>query len=167
MKEVCDLHDVHLILDEIYCGLGRSGRVYCCDWDNVVPDFICIGKNLSADFVPLSAVITTSRFEKIVAEGQGRIQHGHTHQGHSLGAAAALALQKFVQTGEMLAHISRTGEYMRDTLQSELGGHPFFHDIRGRGLLFSLEYKCQNNPAFGLALANVMECEHDILINAK
>jgi adenosylmethionine-8-amino-7-oxononanoate aminotransferase len=167
MREVCDRHNVHLILDEIYCGLGRSGRVYSCDWDGVTPDFICVGKNLGAGFVPLSAVITQSRFEKIIADGQGRIQHGHTHQGHSLGTAAALATQKIVQTDDMLGHIYQSGKYMREVLLSQLGDHPFFRDIRGRGLLFSFEYDCPNKPSFGLSLANVMNQEHDILINAK
>lgn len=167
VREVCDRHDVHLILDEIYCGLGRSGRVYNCSWDGVVPDFVCVGKNLAAGYAPLSAIVTKSAFEGIIARGQGRVQHGHTHQGHSLGVAAALAVQRIVQTDEMLGHIADTGEFMRNTLQAELGGHPFFRDLRGRGLLFSLEYDCADKPTFGRALGEIMDREHGILINAK
>lgn len=167
VREVCDRHDVHLILDEIYCGLGRSGRVYNCAWDDVVPDFVCVGKNLAGGYVPLSAVITKSEFEDVIAKGQGRIQHGHTHQGHSLGVAAALAVQRIVQTDTMLKHISETGEFMREALRAELGAHPFFRDLRGRGLMFSLEYNCADNPGFGRALREIMDAEHNILVNAK
>ncbi len=167
IRAVCDRYDVHLILDEIYCGLGRSGKSYCCTHDGITPDFVCVGKTLGAGFAPLSAVITKSGFEKIIASGQGRIQHGHTHQGHALGTAAALAVQRIVQTDAMLNHIAETGAYMRETLDAELGRHVFFRDLRGRGLLLSLEYDCPDKPRFGTTVAKIMGDEHDILINAK
>lgn len=167
VREICDRHGVHLILDEIYCGLGRSGRVYCCDWDGITPDFVCVGKNLGAGHAPLSAVITRTDFEDVIARGQGRIQHGHTHQGYSLGVAAAIAVQRIVQTDGMLGHIEATGQHIHDTLVAELGGHPFFRDSRGRGLLRSLEYDCPDKPAFGITLAGRMLDRHDIVINAK
>jgi adenosylmethionine-8-amino-7-oxononanoate aminotransferase len=167
VREVCDRHGVHLILDEIYCGLGRSGRIYCIDWDGITPDFVCVGKNLAAGHAPLSAVITRPEFEDVIAKGQGRIQHGHTHQGYSLGVAAAIAVQSIVHTDEMLAHIEATGRHIHDTLTAELGSHPWFRDSRGRGLLRSLEYDGPDKAAFGLALANRMNERHDIIINAK
>ena len=167
VREVCDRHDVHLILDEIYCGLGRSGRVYCCDWDGVTPDFVCIGKNLAAGHAPLSAVVTNHRVEDIIAKGQGRIQHGHTHQGYSLGVAAALAVQTIVQTDAMLAHIQERGRQIVDTLTGQLGSHPFFKEVRGRGLLQSFEYDAPDKNAFGMTLAKRMLDEHATVINAK
>lgn len=167
VRAVCDRYDVHLILDEIYCGLGRSGKSYCCEHDRVVPDFVCVGKTLGAGFAPMSAVITNDRFEKIIATGQGRIQHGHTHQGHALGTAAALAVQRIVQTDAMLDRIATTGDHMRDVLHAELGRHPFFRDLRGRGLLLSLEYDCPDKPRFGSTLARIMNDQYDILVNAK
>lgn len=169
IRAVCDKYDVHLILDEIYCGLGRSGRIYNISWDGVRPDFICIGKNLAAGYAPLSAVITDDRLESIVMSktGQKRIQHGHTHQGHSLGAAAALSVQKFVHSAETLEHINSLGEYWRSTLKKELESHPFFRNIRGRGLLFSFEYDCENKNGFGTKVARKLEDESGILINAK
>lgn len=167
IRAVCDKYDVHLILDEIYCGLGRSGRVYCCDWDGITPDFICVGKNLAAGYAPLSAVITNERVESVIKNGTGRIQLGHNYQGYSLGVAAALAVQEQVQTDIMLKHIEETGRYMRDVLQSELGRHPYFREIRGRGLIFSLEYDCPDKHVFGLNLQKQMEQQHHIMINAK
>jgi adenosylmethionine-8-amino-7-oxononanoate aminotransferase len=167
VREVCDRHGVHVILDEIYCGLGRSGRIYNCDWDGFTPDFVAVGKNLGGGYAPLSAVVTNEGVERVIAKGQGRVQHGHTHQGHSLATAAALAVQKIVHRDETLAHILGLGEHMRGRIVRELGTHPFFRDVRGRGLLFSFEYDCKDKNGFGLALAKTMEDEHGILINAK
>ena len=167
VRDVCDEFNVHLILDECYCGLGRSGKIYCCEWDDVSPDFICLAKTLAAGYVPLSAVVTTDKIYNTIANGQGRIQHGHTHQGHSLGVAAALAAQKIIHSEIQLDHITTLGEYMRNRLKQRLCGHPFFKNIRGRGLMFSLEYQCRDRPQFGAAISRRMLEEHDILIDAK
>lgn len=168
IREVCDRHGVHLILDEVYCGMGRSGRVYCCDWDRVSADFVAIGKTLAGGYAPLSAVITTEQIAQTIATGpQGRIQHGHTHQGHALRVAASLAVQRIVQDDAMLTHIGALGEHMRQGLRHGLGTHPYFRDLRGRGLLFSLEYDCPHKGEFGLALARIMNEKYGILVNAK
>ena len=167
IREICDRYKVHLILDEVYCGNGRSGKIYCCSWDNITPDFLCIGKPLAAGYAPLSAVLTQSKFEVIIANGQGRIQHGHTHQGHSLGVAAALAVQTIIHRPEILERINTLGERMRGWLCDELGDHPFYRDVRGRGLLFSFEYELPEKSKFSLQIAQVMERQHNILVNAK
>ncbi len=168
IRQVCDRHGVHLILDEVYCGMGRSGKVYCCEWDGVSPDFIAIGKTLASGYAPLSAVITSDEIAKTIASGpQGRIQHGHTHQGHALGVAASLAVQRMVHDEAMLDHIGAVGKHMRQKLRHGLGEHPYFRDLRGRGTLFSLEYDCPRRGEFGLALGRIMNEEYNILVNAK
>jgi adenosylmethionine-8-amino-7-oxononanoate aminotransferase len=167
VREICDRYDVHLILDEVYVGLGRSGKIYCCSWDGVTPDFVVLGKTLAAGYTPLSAVVTSDRFLKAIAAGQGRVQHGHTHQGHSLGAAAALAVQKIIHRPETLEHIGKVASHMQARLNEGLGSHPFFRDLRGRGLAFSLEYDCPRKPEFGAALAQIMEDKHGVLMDAK
>ena len=167
IRDVCNRYGVHLILDEIYCGNGRSGRYYCCEWDDVSPDFICLGKPLGAGYAPLSAVITKRSFEDVIANGQGRIQHGHTHQGYSLGVAAALAVQTIILRPGMLDHIRSLGERCRERLSEHLSGYPFYRDVRGRGLLFSFEYDVPRKPEFGARIADIMENRHGILVNAK
>ncbi len=167
IRRVCDKYDVHLILDEVWCGTGTSGKVYCCDWDGVTPDFLFIGKTLAAGYAPLSIVLTNDKVEKVFKEGQGRIQHSTTHQGHSLSVAAALEAQSIIHTNEMLNHVCKMGEFLRNTLSSELGSHPFFANVRGRGLRNSIEYNCPNQHDFGMKLAQVMEEEHKILISGK
>lgn len=167
IEAVCHRYDVHLILDEIYCGLGRSGKIYCCAHDEVTPDFICVGKTLGAGYAPISAVVTSDRIEQIIASGQGRIQHGHTFQGYSLGAAVGLAVQKIVHRSETLKHVNAIADYIRAELLARLGGHPYYRDLRGRGLAFSLEYQCPEQHAFGQAFARTMANEFGILISAK
>ncbi len=167
VAEVCQRHNVHLILDEVYCGLGRSAKVHCCSWDNVSPDFLCISKNLAAGYAPLSAVLLKSETEDIIRAGTGRISHGHTHQGHSLGVAAALAAQKITQAPDMLDHIGAIGGRLAETLRAELEGHSFFRDVHGRGLMQSAEYDCAEVHEFSLALAVEMREAHGILVDAR
>jgi len=167
IREICDKYDVHLILDEVYCGTGTTGKIYCCDWDGVTPDFIFIGKTLAAGYGALSAVITSSKIENAIKNGQGRLQHTTTHQAHSLSVAAALAVQKVIHDEVFLQHVQELGEYMRKSLKEELNGHPYFRDIRGRGLRFSLEYQCKNQSEFGQNLENIMLEKHSIIINIK
>lgn len=166
VREVCDRHGVHLVLDEVYCGLGRSGKVHCCSWDAVAPDFLCVGKNLAAGYAPLSAVLTRSRFEPVIAGGAGRILGGHTYQGYSLGVAAALATQRITQDDATLAHIQAIGEHMRARLAVDLGGHSFFRNVRGRGILTSLEYACADTAGFSAALSKAMEAK-GVYLSAK
>ncbi len=167
IREICDKYDVHLILDEVYCGTGTSGKVYCCDFDGITPDFIFIGKTLAAGYGALSAVITSSKIENIIKNGQGRLQHTTTHQAHSLGVAAALATQKIIHNDEFLNGVHDLGKHMRCILDDELKSLDLFRDIRGRGLRFSFEYKTDDNVAFADKLSKIMLEKHNIMISAK
>jgi adenosylmethionine-8-amino-7-oxononanoate aminotransferase len=167
IKEVCEKYQAHLILDEVYCGTGTSGKVYCCDYDQVRPDFIFIGKTLAAGYGALSAVITSSAIEAVIRDVQGRLQHTTTHQGHSLSAAAALAVQLTVHDDAFLNHVSTMGAYMREILVAEFGKDDFFRDVRGRGLRFSFEYQINRPNDFGNELSRNLFDKHGILINAK
>jgi adenosylmethionine-8-amino-7-oxononanoate aminotransferase len=167
VREVCDSHDVHLILDEVYCGTGSTGKVYCCDYDGVRPDFIFMGKTLAAGYGALSVVVTSRDIQDVIRRVQGRLQHTTTHQAHSLSLAAALAVQKIVHHQSFLDHVADLGAYMRKVLADELGSHPNFCDVRGRGLRFSLEYKTADNNEFGGRLAARVLEKYNILINAK
>lgn len=167
IKKICDKYDVHLILDECYCGLGSSGKIYCCDWDKITPDFIFVSKHLAAGYAPLSAVITKSKYGSLIKKKFGRIYHGTTHQAHSASVAAALSAQKIIHTDEILNNVSNMGSYMMKSLISELGKHEFFNDVRGRGLRFSLEYKCRDQNLFGNTLTKIMLDRHNIFISGK
>ncbi|MBU1122814.1 MAG: aminotransferase class III-fold pyridoxal phosphate-dependent enzyme [Candidatus Omnitrophica bacterium] len=167
IREVCDKYDVHLILDEVFCGTGTSGKIYCCDWDGVTPDFLFMGKTLAAGYTPISIVLTNDKIEKVFKEGQGRVQHSTTHQGHSLAVVAALETQRIIHTDEILNHVCKMGELLRNRINHELSSHPFFMNVRGRGLRDSVEYKCPNQNEFGIKLTQIMKDEHNILIDGK
>ena len=167
IREICTKYDVHLILDEVYCGTGTTGKIFCCDWDNITPDFIFIGKTLAAGYSSLSAVITGEDFENTIKNGQGRIQHTSTHQGLSIGVAAALAVQNIIHNDEFLDNVNSIGHWMRSTLKSELKNHPFYKDIRGRGLRFSFEYQSPNNNLLSNSIFNEMLNKYNIYVSAK
>ena len=169
-KKIGDLaekYNFHIILDEVYCGMGRSGKLFNYTWDDFSPDFVCVGKNMTSGHTPLSAVVTKSKFQDIIAKGSGRIQLGHTFQGYSLGIAACNALIDVLEEEKILERINLKGEYMRKILQKELGENPFFKNIRGRGFSFALEHSTDNNQLFGINLQKTMKDDHNIIINSK
>ena len=94
IREVCDKYNVHLIIDEVWCGTGTSGKIYCIDWDEISPDFIFLGKTLGAGYVPISAVLTSTKIIESIEKGSGRIENSTTFQGHSLAVAASLESNK-------------------------------------------------------------------------
>jgi adenosylmethionine-8-amino-7-oxononanoate aminotransferase len=126
-----------------------------------------MGKTLAAGYGALSVVVTSSEIEGVIKQVQGRLQHTTTYQAHSLSVAAALAVQQIVHQDDFLLNVSELGDYMRKVLSDELGNHPFFRDIRGRGLRFSLEYQCENKNEFGSELSRIMFDKHSILISGK
>lgn len=167
IRKICNKYNVHLILDEVYCGLGSSGKYYCCDWDDITPDFLTVSKTLTAGFVPLSAVVTKKKFHSTIIKKFQRVMHGTTNQAHSLGIAAAIECQKIINDDKMLKSINFKGDYMRSILISELKNHDFFFNVRGRGLRFSFEYNCKRQNEFGIELSKILLEKHKILISGK
>ena len=91
IRSVCNKYNIHLLIDEVYCGMGITGKVYCI-YDKISPDFIFVGKTLAAGYAPLSMVLTSNKIINNLKR-DGRIAYSTTHQGYSLGVAAALAVQ--------------------------------------------------------------------------
>jgi adenosylmethionine-8-amino-7-oxononanoate aminotransferase len=168
IREVCDQYGIHLILDEVYCGTGISGKYYCCDYDRVKPDFLTIGKTLAAGFGAISAVLTNDEIYDTVRRGQGRLQHTTTFQANSLAVAAAVEVQKIMVKSETLRCIEDRGDWLRYLLNSKFGELPGFKNVRGRGLRLSLEYDFgPRSNEFGESLTAHMLNHAGILISAK
>ena len=167
IRKLCTKYNIHLILDECYCGLGSSGKIYCCDWDKVTPDFIFVAKNLAAGYAPINAVITRKKYTNQILNKFGRIQHSSTYQAHSSSIAAAYATQKIIHTKKILKNVFDQGNYMRRVLKDTLSGHDFYFDVRGRGLRFSIEFQCKNVNLFTTSLARQMLDRHNIFISGK
>lgn len=139
IREICDRYGVLLILDEVMCGMGRTGTLHACEQERLRPDILVVAKGLGAGYVPLGAVLCSQPVFDAFAQGSGAFMHGHTFVGHPVACAAALAVQRAVRGRGLLADVQLRGEQLRAGLQASLGGHPHVGDIRGRGLFQAIE----------------------------
>lgn len=139
IRTICDRYGVLLILDEVMCGMGRTGHLYACAEDGVAPDMITIAKGLGAGYQPIGALLTTGAIYDAIAAGSGFFQHGHTYMGHAMAAAAAGAVLRAIRDRGLLARVRAMGERLDRALHDRFGQHPHIGDIRGRGLFRGLE----------------------------
>ncbi len=139
VREVCDKYGVLLILDEVMCGMGRTGTLHACEQDGVVPDIMAIAKGLGGGYQPIGAVLVQKKIVEAMSSGSGFFQHGHTYIGHAVACAAALAVQKVITRDGLLAKVRESGARLEGLLQDAFGAHPNIGDIRGRGLFWGIE----------------------------
>ena len=139
IREICDKHGVLMILDEVMCGMGRTGTLFACEQDGVAPDIICVAKGLGAGYQPIGATLVSSDIYDAFKNGSGAFQHGHTYMGHPTACAAALAVQRKVRDADLLKNVRDMGEVLVEKLHERLGNHPHVGDIRGRGLFRGIE----------------------------
>jgi adenosylmethionine-8-amino-7-oxononanoate aminotransferase len=139
VREVCDRHGVLLILDEVMCGMGRTGTLHACEQEGVVPDLMTIAKGLGGGYQPIGAVLAQRRIVDAMSAGTGFFQHGHTYLGHPVACAAALAVQKVIERDRLLAQVRARGASLAARLAARFGEHPHVGDVRGRGLFFGVE----------------------------
>ncbi|SCU76049.1 Uncharacterized aminotransferase C1771.03c [Cupriavidus necator] len=140
IRAVCDKYGVLLILDEVMSGMGRTGYLFACEEDGVVPDIVTIAKGLGAGYQPIGAMLSTRRIYDAIVGGSGFFQHGHTYIGHATACAAALAVQRTIAEDKLLANVLARGEQLRARLREALGDHPNLGDVRGRGLFVGVEF---------------------------
>ena len=139
IREVCDRHGVLLILDEIMCGLGRTGSLYAFEQDGIVPDMVTVAKGLAAGYQPIGAVLLSEEIFDAFYDGSGFFQHGHTFMGHATACAAAYVVQEKLQDPEMMTRVRALGGMLDTRLNERFGNHPHVGDIRGRVMFRGLE----------------------------
>ena len=139
VRAVCDRHGVLLILDEVMCGMGRTGSLHACQQEGVVPDLMTIAKGLGGGYQPIGAVLAHGRVVQALSGGSGFFQHGHTYLGHAVACAAALAVQQVIERAGLLQKVQRDGLLLRRLLTEKFQNHAHVGDIRGRGLFWGLE----------------------------
>ena len=139
IRDICDRHGVLLILDEVMCGMGRTGTTFACEQDGIAPDIVCIAKGLGAGYQSIGAALVSAKVFQAFSEGSGFFQHGHTYMGHPVACAAALAVQRKIQALDLLANVREQGEVLESRLLDRLGNHAHVGDIRGRGLFRGIE----------------------------
>ncbi|PYG31156.1 aspartate aminotransferase family protein [Pelagimonas varians] len=157
IREICDKYGVLLILDEVMCGMGRTGHLFACNADNVQPDILCVAKGLGAGYQPIGAMLCSKSIYDAIAQGSGFFQHGHTYLGHPVAAAAALAVVREMLDHDLIAQVNSRGAYLETQLRHRFGQHAHVGDVRGRGLFWGVELvadrqtKAPFDPSLGLA----------------
>lgn len=139
LREICDRYGVLLVFDEVMCGMGRTGHLFTCAEDNVVPDILTMAKGLGAGYQPIGAFLAHDKIVRALEDGSGQLKHGHTYAGHTMACAAALAVQEVFQEENLIPRVRDLGAKLRARLDDSFGQHPHIGDIRGRGLFIGLE----------------------------
>ncbi len=157
IREICDRYGALLILDEVMCGMGRTGHLFACEAEGVSPDILCTAKGLGAGYQPIGAMLCTDSIYDAISSGSGFFQHGHTYIGHPVAAAAGLAVVQEILENDLITQVQERGSFFSSRLQDQFAQHPHIGDIRGRGLFWGLEFVADRNtkepfdPALGLA----------------
>jgi adenosylmethionine-8-amino-7-oxononanoate aminotransferase len=146
MRAVCRKHGALFILDEIMCGMGRTGTMFAWeqerdeDGNPVFPDIMTIGKGLGGGYAPISGILVHQKVVDVLDCGSGSFNHGHTFQAHPISCAAALAVQRIIRRDDLLENCVKIGTILERCLREQLGDEKHVGDIRGRGLFYAVEF---------------------------
>ena len=140
LRDLCDEHGILLILDEVQCGMGRTGKLFAHEWAGVAPDIMMVAKGIGGGF-PLGAVLATEN----AASGMTAGTHGSTYGGNPLGCAVGCAVMDHIANPAFLAQVSRTASHLRQHLEGLVAAHSdVFESVRGSGLMLGLKCKAPN-----------------------
>jgi adenosylmethionine-8-amino-7-oxononanoate aminotransferase len=139
IREICDRYDVLLILDEVMCGMGRTGTLFACTQEGISPDIAVVAKGLGGGYQPIGAMLASGKIYDAIARGSGTFMHGHTYMGHPMACAAGLAVLETIREEQLLDNVKAMGARLRERLTARFGNHPHVGDVRGRGLFEAIE----------------------------
>ncbi|EOW4144139.1 aspartate aminotransferase family protein [Vibrio parahaemolyticus] len=183
IREICDKHNVMLIIDDIPNGMGRSGEWFTYQAYDIEPDMLCVGKGLGGGLVPIAAMVTKDKYN--TAE---QISMGHyTHEKSPIGCAAALATMEAIEQGGLLDKVKADSQFMREKLLEMKAKYPVIGDVRGIGMLWGIElvidheskaraydeaeavlYQCLNNGvSFKVSQGNVIQLSPPLIITRE
>ena len=140
MRAVCDRHGALLILDEVMCGMGRTGTMHAWEQEGVTPDIQVIAKGLGGGYQPIGGILIAGRVIAALRSGSGAFMHGHTYQAHPVACAAALEVQRVIRDGALLDNVVAMGVRLEAALTERFGNHRHVGDMRGRGLFRAIEF---------------------------
>jgi ornithine--oxo-acid transaminase len=140
-RELCTEHDVAFISDEIQTGLGRTGRMFCCDWEGVRPDILVVGKALGGGVYPVAAAISDARYMDVFHPGD----HGSTFGGNPLGAAVGRAALRVIVEEKLPARSDELGTWFAEQLRAI--GSPHVEEVRGKGLMIGVVIRTSSGTA--------------------
>ncbi|MFT4836222.1 MAG: 4-aminobutyrate aminotransferase, partial [Psychromonas sp.] len=160
VRDICDKHNVLLIIDDIPNGMGRSGEWFTHQAYDIKPDILCIGKGFGGGLVPIAAMVTKGKYNTAA-----HISLGHyTHEKSPIGCAAALATMQTIEKDKLLAKVQKDSVYMLARLTSMKSKFSIIGDVRGIGLLWGVELVTDHdskNRAFDEAEALLYQCLND------
>jgi adenosylmethionine-8-amino-7-oxononanoate aminotransferase len=127
------------MLDEVMCGMGRTGTLHAWEQEGIAPDIQAIAKGLGGGYQPIGAMLASGRIIDAIRDGSGAFQHGHTYLAHPLACAAALEVQRIIDDDHLLDRVKARGAQLERRLTERFGNHRHVGDIRGRGLFWAIE----------------------------
>jgi adenosylmethionine-8-amino-7-oxononanoate aminotransferase len=139
VREICDRHGALVLLDEVMCGMGRTGTCHAWEQEGISPDIQAIAKGLGGGYQPIGAMLASARIVDVIRDGSGAFQHGHTYMAHPLACAAALEVQRVIDDEQLLDRVKILGAQLERRLTERFGNHRHVGDIRGRGLFQAIE----------------------------
>jgi len=137
IEELCQRHNILFVLDEIMTGLGRTGKMFCLEHSNILPDMLLLGKSLTSGYAPLSAAVLSKEIAAFYENVP--LEYGLTYGGNPLSCATALATLKCLENHKIVENAEKLGIYLKKRLQEMQIGHPCVGEVRGRGLLLAIE----------------------------
>lgn len=139
IREICDQYGILLILDEVMCGMGRTGYLFAHEADHIKADIVCIAKGLGAGYQPIGAMLCTDHIYNTIKDGSGFFQHGHTYLAHPIATAGSLAVVKEILNNDLVNQVKQRGAFFEKALKTKFSEHPHIGNVRGRGLFRGLE----------------------------
>ncbi len=139
VRQLCDRYGIFLILDEVMCGMGRTGTLFAYEQEHIQPDMVTIAKGLGAGYQPIAALMVSKEIHDTIAEGSGAFQHGQTYVGHPVACAAAVAVLDVMQREQLVVPVAAKGTLLMDLLKKAFSNSSAVGDVRGRGLFVGIE----------------------------
>jgi adenosylmethionine-8-amino-7-oxononanoate aminotransferase len=139
VRDTCNRHGALLILDEVMCGMGRTGTLHAWEQEGVAPDIQAVAKGLGGGYQPIGAMLASGQIIDTIRQGSGAFQHGHTYLAHPMACAAALGVQQVISEERLLDRVKDLGVHLERRLTERFGNHRHVGDIRGRGLFQAIE----------------------------
>ncbi|CAI6336208.1 unnamed protein product [Periconia digitata] len=145
VRKLCDKYGILLHLDEVMCGVGRTGTFYAFEQEGIVPDIVTIGKGFGGGYAQIAAVLIHKKVVDVFRKNSKPFNHGHTYESHATACRAALAVQKIVRRDHLIERSAAMGKVLDAELRSQLAPCKSVGDIRGRGTFMAVEFvKCKD-----------------------
>ena len=149
LRQWCDRHGVHLILDEVMTGFGRTGKMFACQHEEVIPDYLCLAKGLSGGYLPLAATMVRGEIYNAFLGGADKaLYYGHSYTANQLGCAAGLASLRVFEQEQTLEQLPQKIEFLSEQLAKLADDEPLVYEVRQCGMIAGIELRGRDGQPF-------------------